>query len=527
MIIGGGPVGLSLALLLERFGVDCVVIERNASTTEHPKSRGLTARTMELFRIWGIEEAVRAGGLPPESDIVHWCESLLGPFVGTTHPEASNASPAPKASAPQNAVEEALANALRAARHVDLRRGSELVAVDQTGVSPVSRVRDLATGRETTITSTFVVACDGASSGVRRALGIEMDGPPELARLANHYYAADLSHLPHLRTAVGYVVRPTDPAKRPFELLASDRSCSRFLYVQALGADEEPLSEDDLAGLIREHVELPDLPVTRLSVLTWRMSAQVARAFRAGSVFLAGDAAHRFPPAGGMGLNSGVADAHNLAWKLAFVLRGEADDGLLDTYDAERRPVALSNTAWSTGNFERMARVTAAFHRRDEDPLAWRAAILDTDNHLHSEGQAMGYVYEDGAVVDDGSPVLPLDARYYWPTDRPGARFPHMWVDTDLTRSTIDWFDTELVVVCGPHADGWRVAAKKVAIEVSVPVAVRSLGALAAPLEMGRRGAVLVRPDGHVAWRARGESEQPEHALRAALDAVLRGGADR
>ena len=139
----------------------------------------------------------------------------------------------------------------------------------------------------------------------------------------------------------------------------------------------------------------------------------------------------------------------------------------------------------------------------------------------------MGYVYDDGAVVDDGSPVLPLDARYYWPTDRPGARFPHMWVDTDLTRSTIDWFDTELVVVCGPHADGWRVAAKKVAIEVSVPVAVRSLGALAAPLEMGRRGAVLVRPDGHVAWRARGESEQPEHALRAALDAVLRGGADR
>lgn len=267
---------------------------------------------------------------------------------------------------------------------------------------------------------------------------------------------------------------------------------------------------------------MPTLRVEPINVNFWRMSAQVAQKFRGGNIFLAGDAAHRFPPTGGMGLNSGAQDVHNLAWKLAFVLGGTADASLLDTYEMERRPVALANTAWSVGNFKRLGRVTEAYYRRHEDPVGWRETIVDLDNHLHSEGQAMGYIYEKGALIDDGEPPMPPDPRYYWPTDRPGARFPHAWQDAALTLSTIDWFDSEFVLVCAPDAAAWRSAGESLAA-TGVPLAVRTLFDLGGPFSISSEGAVLVRPDGHVAWRSRTSTPDPSSVLRDVLQVVLRG----
>lgn len=522
LIVGGGPIGLSMAVLLERFGIETMLVERSATTTNHPKARGLSPRTMEIFRGWGIDEAVRSGGLCREADVVHWCESLSGPILGSTHPEGAVSGPSPKSVVAQNVIEDCLVAALADVHHVAIHRKTEMLSLDQDDAGVTALLRDLETGEERQVRAQYAIACDGAASGVRRNLGIEMDGPPELARYANHYFSAELSDLPHLRGALAFLVVPPDPDAPIMQLLGANPDCNRFLYMQKLdGEDDQPISADALQELFREQWNKPDLAVERISVLVWRMSAQVARRFRQGRIFLAGDAAHRFPPTGGMGLNSGVQDVHNLAWKLAFVLKGLARPDLLDTYEAERHPVAVSNTNWSIGNFDRLSKTAKALRNRHDDPQGWRAALIEMDKHLHSDGQALGYIYERGALIDDGSPIPPVDHRYYWPTDRPGARFPHMWQDAAWTTSTLDWFDRDFVLVCGPDAREWEAAGREVAKDPAVPIAVRTLRALACPLSMSCTGAVLVRPDGHVAWRAPEEVGDRSGALRHAIETLL------
>lgn len=525
LIVGGGPIGLSMAILLERFGIDCMVVERSPTVTNHPKARGLNPRTMEIFRVWGIDEPIRAGGLGREADVVHWCESLSGPILGSTHPEGAVSGPSPKSMVAQNVIEDCLVAALSDTRHVEMHRLTEMLSLEQDETGATARLRDLATGEEADIRAQYVIACDGASSGIRRNLGIAMDGPPELARYANHYFSADLSEFPHLRGALAVLVVPPEPDAPIMQLLGANPDCNRFLYMQKLdGEADQPISEEALRTLFRAQWGLPDLAIERISVLVWRMSAQVASRFRDGRVFLAGDAAHRFPPTGGMGLNSGVQDVHNLAWKLAFVLKGQAEPAILDTYETERRPIAVSNTNWSAGNFDRLSRTARALRNRNADPAGWRAALIDMDNHLHSDGQSLGYIYEDGAIVDDGSPMPPVDHRYYWPTDRPGARFPHMWLDAGWTRSTLDWFDTRFVLVCGPKATGWELAGQELAGRDELPLAVKTLKIMTGPLSISPDGAVLVRPDGHVAWRAAGPSANAAAELGQVLRWLRAGG---
>ncbi|MDN3057010.1 FAD-dependent monooxygenase [Streptomyces sp. SRF1] len=522
LVVGGGPVGMSLALLLDRFGVPSLLVERRASTTTHPKARGCHARTMEQFRVWGIEDRIRRAGLPQESDVACWCESLNGPLVAYTQPAPSVNTPAPRSIVPQDAVEEALDHALSTRPGAQVRRLTELVSFVQDEEGVTARVRSVADGDEFAVRAQYLVGCDGANSRVRGLLGIEMDGPELLHLMANHYYRADVGHLPHVRSAIGFLVRPSDRSRPDVNVLATGPDGDRWLAVQKLEMGEEPISEERLIELVREYWEIPDLHVERINVMNWRMSAQVAKRFRKGRVFLAGDAAHRFPPAGGNGLNSGVQDVHNLAWKLVMALSHQGGDALLDTYESERRPVAQSNTDFAIRNQERMDTMDEAIRHRHEDPQAWRDLLLDMDNQLHSEGQSMGYVYNDGAIVDDGSFLPPYDSRHYWPTDRPGARFPHFWMDVEKTESSIDWFDTSFVLVCGPDGEGWHQAGEALRADGAVPLEVRKLPHLLGPVSIGRDGAVLVRPDGHVAWRATHAGDP--RVLRDALTRVLAGG---
>ncbi|PXY23846.1 hypothetical protein BAY59_27325 [Prauserella coralliicola] len=523
LIVGGGPTGMSLALLLDRFGIHSMLTERRPSTTAHPKAFGCQARTMEQFRVWGIEDRVRDAGLSADADVVCWCESLNGPLVAYTHPEASLNTPAPKSIVSQDVVEEALDAALTGCPLSAVRRSTELVSFEQDADGVTARLRGVDTGDEITVRARYLVGCDGASSVVRDRAGIAMEGPETIANFASHYYRADLSHLPHARSAIGFVVRPADPSRPHVDVLASGPDADRWRFLQELKDDWlEPFSEQQLIELVREYWEMPDLEVALINTMPWRMSAQVAERFRAGRVLLAGDAAHRFPVTGGMGLNSGVQDVHNLAWKLALVLRGDADEALLDTYDSERRPLAQDNTEWSVRNFRRMKRMDVAFANRHEDPKTWHELLLEMDEQINCEGQSLGYVYSAGAIVDDGSALPEHDPQYYWPTDRPGARFPHFWLDVDQTESTIDWFDTAFVLVCGPDADGWSTAGERLVTDSAVPLIVKRLPHLLGPLTIGRDGAVLVRPDGHVAWRATGSGEA--HELGDAIAGVLAGG---
>jgi 2-polyprenyl-6-methoxyphenol hydroxylase-like FAD-dependent oxidoreductase len=535
LIVGGGPTGMALALLLDRFGIDHVVVERNTTTTEHPKSRGCTARTMEIFRQLRTEQAVRTRGLAPNADVVATCASLSGPVYYVSHPEASIQSPAAKCMVAQDVVEQALFQALKEDIHTTRLNGHSLREFDERPDCVIAKVENLATKDVFTIEAKFLVGSDGAGSRTRKTAKIEMNGPDTISKHVNYYYQADLSHLPHGKYVTGYIVDPRKPGI-PGGAVLTANGTDRWLTIFTVGTADNPakwftqeaqhadevMTEERLQEVIRGLAGIPDLTVKLINHAVWYTSAQVAETFRRGRVIVAGDAAHRFPPNGGQGLNSGVADAHNLAWKLAYVLKGIAGPRLLDTYSSERRPVAESNTKWSLGNAARGGRLREAMN--SGDIAVMRAAIVEFDNHTHSEGQAMGYCYEDGAIIPDGTAAPPYDSRFYWPGDRPGLRFPHMWLDAGFERSTLDWFDQSFVLVTGPDGDAWKAAAEKVAQRRGFPVVARKLPFLWGVFSFGHKGAVLVRPDGHVAWRPGEIPADPAGALETALEQILAGG---
>ena len=525
-IVGGGPVGLAMAVLLDRFEVSFVVVERSPHTTDHPKSRGCWPRTMELFRQWGIEDKIRARGMKNGTDVFAYVESMAGREFGRTMPEPDIPcrTPAWKAVVAQDAVEEELYAAVRNSRYGKILFSTECVDFEASDREVIATTRNLVTGEETRWRADYLLGSDGAGSSVRRKMGIEFIGPSTIAVMANDFWRADLSRLPVAReAAMIYVISPKPGV--PVAAILNTDGTDRWLTVTQIGQTsderERPWTDDDVIAMAREHTGIPDLDVKIINRSVWRVSRQVAKTFRSGRVFLVGDAAHRFPPTGGFGLNSGVQDAHNLAWKLAYVLKGKAADGLLDSYQAERRPVAESNADFSFANRLRFALVEQAIRSGNEDRIAFW--IADTDNHLHSIGQSFGFSYVSDAVVPDGTVAKPLNSRVYTPTDRPGARFPHMWLDSARKRSTLDWFDRQFVVVAGRLGHAWQRAAEAAGRAAGVDVEFRQMPQVHSDdgFQMGMRGAVLVRPDGHVCYRAAWLPEDAAGELTGALQQVM------
>lgn len=522
-IVGGGPVGLAMALLLDRFGIDCVVAEKSPTTTEHPKSRGCSVRTMELFRQWGIEQAIRARGLPDKSDVFAFVDSIAGTEYGRTRPEPDlGQTPAWKCLVAQDAVEEEILRVLKRSRHARVLFSTEATSISENAEHVTVRTRSVKSGTEETWRARYVIAADGAGSQIRRDAGIEMVGPATLAVMANEYWRGDLSAVASTDATTAFFITPKGSGALSSILNTNGRD--RWLSLFATSIDERAKPQDDaeLIQFIRRQTGLGDLDVKLINRSTWRMSRQVASEFKRGRVFLVGDAAHRFPPTGGLGLNSGVQDAHNLAWKIAFVLKGAASERLLESYSAERKPVAESNADFSLGNSFRFPLVSEAIRAGNPDQIAFR--INDVDNHLHSIGQNLGFVYERGAVIPDGTAPPAHDTRHYRPNDRPGSRFPHLWLDLARRHSTLDWFDRQFAVVAGPMGSEWIEAGRRVSAKINLPLTLQTLPT-ANPADgflIGLRGAALVRPDGHVAWRMPWLPSDPDRELAQALSALLR-----
>jgi hypothetical protein len=353
-----------------------------------------------------------------------------------------------------------------------------------------------------------------------------MHGVPELYRSVNLLLNADLTPWVKDRPAAIYLIQQRELRAT----LMTINGVNRWGFLINLPADAsfEPYTAERCAAVVRTAVGVPDLDVEILGIDPWVAAAEVAERYRVGRVFLAGDAAHHMPPTGGFGLNTGVQDAHNLAWKLAAVLNGWAGSGLLDTYEAERRPFGQFVT-------EQCLETAISMGRGPQSTDTSSAAPKLARPEFHNElGMIFGACYDSTAVIPDGTslPVVANPVADYVASARPGSRAPHVWLTRDGRRmSTHDLVDMRFTLFAGTRGEPWRDAACAVALSTGVPLDAYSVGPGAdvgdpdeqwlSAYGIEADGAVLVRPDGHVAWRHRSGAGQPKRELESAFREML------
>lgn len=479
---------------------------------------------MEIFRQWGVEDAIRDRGLPDSSDSFVVMDGIEHE-IGRSEPEAFfDQGPARKSVVAQDAVEEALARKLAEYPLVEVQWHTRALLVEETGDRVFVTVRNEETGVEDRWSSAYVVGADGGAGLTADAAGIGYEGPPVMGLMLNTYFQADLGSYASARNAAVLMMRP-ERAGDEFVQLLNTNGVDRWLMLTQIGraTDERSrrLTEDETMAVVRRALRLPDLKAKIINEGVWRLTRRVAERFSKGRIFLAGDAAHRFPPSGGFGLNSGVQDVHNLAWKLAFVINRGVSAKLLESYDEERRPIAHANADLALLNHARLIRVREAVLSGNAEKLKFW--LIDLEAHINSVGHTLGFVYDKGIVVTDGTTRPAVTPRVYVPTDRPGSRYPHFWLDDAHKHSSLDLFDTELTIVVGPEGEAWAHAASAVSVASGVPIAVHRLSAVdpGRGLGMGPKGAVLVRPDGVVAWRIGWDEERPVEVLGSIVEQLF------
>jgi 2-polyprenyl-6-methoxyphenol hydroxylase-like FAD-dependent oxidoreductase len=567
LIVGGGPVGLAASICLSRFGVRSLLVEQHATTTTHPKATVVNTRTFELFRQWGVEDKVRAGGLPMDkSRFTVWATSLTGYELGRLALAASGASkqgdptaamremgkssPTFTSICPQDVYEPILRDAAEAAPAGDVRFHTKLESFDADGDGVRAVIRSLDDGREQTVRAEYLLACDGAASPIREQLAVPMLGADNIGSILNIYLHADLT--PHISGREGalYWILNADLAGVFIALNNRDRWLFNTPFRLADGQSMAMFTPDHCARLVRRAVGDAGIALEIKSIDPWVMRSQVAERYQVGRIFLLGDAAHRFPPTGGFGMNTGVQDAHNLAWKIAGVLQGWASATLLETYGAERRPVGQFNADQSLRNSKQMpapiaggdaaGSPLAAIEENSPQGESIRQLIASgigrTREHFSAAGQAKGFTYESAAIMPDGSgsDVERSSVETYVPSARPGSVAPHAWVThAGSLCSLLDLYDSSFVLLSTAQGEPWRTAAAALIRQGGAPLRQHTIGGDVV-LENGSErdwcelygieadGAVLVRPDGHVAWRSRSFSRAAADQLARAF-AVTRG----
>ena len=584
LIVGGGPAGVVSALCLAARGIPSIVVERRQRVDGHPKAHELNTRSIEILHDLGVTSEELEAEASPEKDgsRILFCRTINQEFgridLGTEEASAHKyrehlRAPRPYLNLSQTEFEKVLARHAEKEPLVDVRRGVEWEGMRETEGGLVSTVRDVRRDSSDEIRSRYVLGCDGAGSPVRKALGIGMDGPPKLQDFLNVYFEHNLRDRLETPAKLYWILHPE--ASGAFIAHHVER---RWTYNMPLTSPWETRDDWDENKLRdRIHTALGfDAGIEIRSVSSWRMTVQVAERYRQGRVFLVGDSAHRFPPTGGLGMNTGIADAHNLAWKVAAVLEGTAEDWLLDSYETERRPVAVRNAEESLANFHKIFEVVEALglkpsgaellaRLRSPRALRWiprslkrglvrvavklaeralgrfqddaalrgrvQRAIQDQTAHFDRIGLDVGYVYEEGALVPDGArSTAQHSVTEYAPTTDPGARFPHVALDGEVGgRSSLDLVDYRRWTLLGAAgAERWREAARALGGELETSVEYLGLDEVDAVAgarsrlteicDLGEQGAVLIRPDGHVAWRTRSEGNVSD--LRRVAEAL-------
>ena len=529
LIVGGSLVGLSLSLFLSRLGVSSLLVEKHPALARLPRARAINPRAMELFRFLGLEETIRAAQSPTADNTeMLRVESLVGRELMRVNEsgfaDMPAASPTTWCLIDQDQLEPILYTHAQQMGST-IRFNTELVSFtqDDAGVSAI--IRERTTGQEQRVRARYLIAADGAHSSIREVLGIPTQGPGTIAHVTTISLEADLHEvLRGRRIMLCYVHNPDLPDGLGMLMPIDNQrhwNLNTAIHPER-GERREDLTDERCIELVRLAVGLPDLEVKILpaypwdpvKVGAWEMAARSAQSYRQARVFLIGDAAHTVLPSGALGAGMGIQDSFNLAWKLALVLEGKAGPAFLDSYEDERLPVGTLTVEQTRQRF---------FSRTGSQD----STLVDDASLI------FGFRYRSSALIlEPGTEVAALTQHPSTLAGEPGTRAPHLILERHGSRlSTIDLFGHGWTLLTSTGHAAWDDAAGRVAQRLHLPLEVFSVGATEELRDVedsfqhvygiGETGAVLVRPDGFVAWRTVHAGTQPEQVLEEALRSIL------
>ena len=526
-IIGGGPCGLLSSLLLSRRGVPNVLVEKHRGPSFHPKAMGITRRSAEILRGLGLLGGIAEEDLlPGVANMTFWSTRLAGgEELGRTalEPDPEGASPCRRLHCPQPVTETVLRAAAEAETAGTLLFGTRMLSFSEAESSVKIRLESPESDRPLALEADWMIAADGDASPVRTALGIPTEGPGDLGHFLNVYFRARYG--PHLRERRSLLHNVLN--ENGFETFVAVDGEDRWLMHHFLqeGESAGDYGPDELAGVIREMSGLPGEPVEILGVSPWAMVPKVASRWRSGRIFLTGDASARLSPAGGLGMNAGLQSAHNLAWKLAAVVQGEATPSLLESYATERLGVIGRIFSASQGHAEEVFSIVGK--GLSGDWAGVREEIAASRRRGSGLGLDLGLAYPTGAFLPDETPEPNPDdpANDFEPDARPGLRAPHLPLGGG--ESILDRYGQGFVLLCGEGADDWETGAAGLTGRTTFPLGLsvqrcgRNLpvdgNVLCETHGITPEGAVLVRPDGIVGARWAG-TETAKTRLEEAAD---------
>ncbi|KAI9718265.1 MAG: hypothetical protein M1812_004255 [Candelaria pacifica] len=526
LIIGGGIVGLTTSLCLTHHEIPSLLIERHTGTSIHPRARSINARTMELYRKLKLEDRVREAGASLSVSMGIYSGKSLKEVISKhakrkeekrSFPFASlveGIGPVPGTFVTQDMIEPVLKEVVneRGGGGGEVRFSTECVDVvqDKEGVNVT--LKDRQSGTISNVRAKYLIAADGAGSPIRSRLGIQTSGRGTMGHLLNILFHADLKSLVDKREFSLCMISRPEVCGLFTAINNSDRWVFHLSYDPSKGEKVADFSTERCKELLRIALGFPNLDIDIISILPWEPSVRIAESLQCERIFLAGDAAHQMPPWAGQGANSGIADAYNLSWKIAAVLKGYADKALLETYEVERIPVGRKAAELSADAADEKGII--ATEKSMKVILGWARRIPIISGH--------GYCYKSRAICEeDTSPLGGVTWRpwtvpslFLAMDGRPGIRVPHLWVEHQGKRiSTLDLSGKGFVLLAGENGALWLEAAEKVASALGVDVAayrvglegelVSPKGVFEAAAGISSNGAILVRPDDFVVWRQR------------------------
>jgi 2,4-dichlorophenol 6-monooxygenase len=571
VVVGSGPAGASAALLLSSLGVSNIMITKYRWTANTPRAHITNQRAMEVFRDLGIDEQVLADATPHElvGDTV-FCTSIAGEEIGRLRTWGSSPereadyqreSPCLTVDIPQNYLEPILVrNATMRGTHS--RFSTEYLRHEQDDSGVTVDVRDRLTGHEYTIRAKYLIGADGARSKVAADIDLPYQGSMDVAGSMNITFTADITeYCTHRPSVLYWVIQPgSNVGGIGAGLVRMVRPWNEWLIVWGYDIADEPPVIDDAAAkrIVRNLLGMPELEVQITGTSLWGNNEMFARHLQSGRVFCVGDAVHRHPPSNGLGSNTSIQDSYNLAWKIAAVLKGYAHPSLLETYSDERAPVAQQIVERANRSSREFVDIFVALgltdtsdeiemtrrieERKANTPegVAKRAALIEAmelkNYEFNAHGVELGQFYRSSAVMSEGAgpPESDRDTDlYYQASTVPGARLPHAWVgDNKTTLAMMDLAPyQQFTLITGIAGEPWEKAAQTVAEQLGVPLESVMIGPgcevtdlyydWAKRREIDESGALLIRPDKHIAWRSQTLPVDPHAQLLKALTRVL------